>query len=271
MATTVNGCWVLRLRLWRSNPRERTGVGCHEGASTMQLRESTEKPGPAREARDHCYENALTLSTLRMQDPAFLSAVVGTRWLRPVTPKVEKLVQMPKAKLDAIAVWDTREGTWPLDCCQGWCGYQRWRTGAYYGLNARSHSYHQAVSRHKSLPTPSREPEQLDSAEGPTTQGQLPWGSTQPASDCSKFSKDSAPADTPQIHQLCLPYLSLSLAQLSKWASISCYFHPLLSGQRTDRRGRPTSRGRVKTKADQQWGCVSREEGISLLQPQVVD
>ena len=44
----------------------------------IQLREFREKPGPAREARDHCRENALTPSTPRMQDPAFLSAVVGT-------------------------------------------------------------------------------------------------------------------------------------------------------------------------------------------------
>lgn len=42
MPTIVSGCSVLRLRLWRSNPRKRTGVGCHEdtpeGASTTQLR-----------------------------------------------------------------------------------------------------------------------------------------------------------------------------------------------------------------------------------------
>lgn len=30
MPAEAAGDWVLRLRLWRSDPRERTGVDCHE-------------------------------------------------------------------------------------------------------------------------------------------------------------------------------------------------------------------------------------------------
>ena len=55
------------LRLPGSDPRERTGIGCHEGilrgTSKTQLREYREKPGPTREARDYCRGNALTLHT----------------------------------------------------------------------------------------------------------------------------------------------------------------------------------------------------------------
>lgn len=50
--------------------------------------------------------------------------------------------------------------------------------------------------------------------------------------------------------QLCVSYSSLSLAQLSKPALISCYFHPLVSGWRTDPGECPTSRGGHKTKAE---------------------
>lgn len=49
---------MLRLWCWKSDPRERTGVDSmkkSEGASASQLRESGKKPGPSREARDHCW------------------------------------------------------------------------------------------------------------------------------------------------------------------------------------------------------------------------
>ena len=45
----AGGGWELRLRLRKSDPRERTGVGCVKGASAPQLagRESGKKSGPA--------------------------------------------------------------------------------------------------------------------------------------------------------------------------------------------------------------------------------
>lgn len=55
---------------------------------------------------------------------------------------------------------------------------------------------------------------------------------------------------TPQTPQLCVSYSSLSLPQLSKPALISCYYHLLVSGWRTDTGEWPTSRGGHKTKAE---------------------
>ena len=48
-----------------------------------QLRESREKPGPARKARDHCRGDSLTLQTL-----SFMSAIGRMIWLQSATPDV---------------------------------------------------------------------------------------------------------------------------------------------------------------------------------------
>ena len=52
--------WMLRLRLLRSDPMERTGLGCVKTARGDQglyttAEESGKKPRPARETRDHCW------------------------------------------------------------------------------------------------------------------------------------------------------------------------------------------------------------------------
>jgi len=57
--------WEQRLRLWRSDPRERTGSDCHED----NLR--------GREARDHYRREVLTPQAHRQQDAAFASATGG--------------------------------------------------------------------------------------------------------------------------------------------------------------------------------------------------
>lgn len=43
------------------------------GASTTQLREFREKPGPVRDIRDSCWVDLLNLSTHRPQEPTFMS------------------------------------------------------------------------------------------------------------------------------------------------------------------------------------------------------
>ena len=53
-----------------------------------QLRESGEKPGPARDTKDHCCGDPLTPHTHRPQGSAFAGAIGGTRcgcgqWLIP--------------------------------------------------------------------------------------------------------------------------------------------------------------------------------------------
>ena len=58
------------------------------------------------------------------------------------------------------------------------------------------------------------------------------------------------------LHSICLPPPSLSEPE----PPISCSFNPLLSGQRTDARGRPTCRGRAKSKAEAQELCEQRRE-----------
>ena len=105
--TTESQGWVLRLRLWESDPRERTGVDSYEGlgltlspsegTSTMQVRESRGKPGSAKKARDHCQRDpqtpgdTLTPQAPSLQDPAFTS---GMSWLWSMTPEMGTLANM---------------------------------------------------------------------------------------------------------------------------------------------------------------------------------
>ena len=92
--TTESQGWVLRLKLWETDPRERTGVDSYEGlgltlppsegTSTMQVRESRGKPGSTKKARDHCQRDPqtpgdpLTPQAPSLHDPAFTS---GMSWL----------------------------------------------------------------------------------------------------------------------------------------------------------------------------------------------
>ena len=70
---------MLRLGLQGLCFGETTGIDCHEGegANLTQLRESREKPEPAREARDHCHRDHVPSHPHRSQDPAFASAIGG--------------------------------------------------------------------------------------------------------------------------------------------------------------------------------------------------
>lgn len=105
-----------------------------------QLRESREKPGPHREARGHCCKNILTPTFVT--GPCICEFIRGMSWLRSENPKVEELAQVPKVE-----------------------------DRGHYGLDS---SYEQAwVAAHIFLG-----PELLGSAEGPTMQGKLLWGST---------------------------------------------------------------------------------------------
>ena len=56
-------------------------------------------------------------------------------------------------------------------------------------------------------------------------------------------------------HELVLP-----LAWVRQSPLISCSFNPLLSGQRTDARGRPICRGRAKSKGEPQELCKQRKQ-----------
>lgn len=81
-----------------------------EGANLTQLKESREKPKPAREARDHCHRDPVPSHTYRSQDPAFASAIGGMSHgvdcnLRGRLPKIP---WVPEVGLPVIAVWDTK-------------------------------------------------------------------------------------------------------------------------------------------------------------------
>ena len=74
----VTGAWVLSLRFQESDPRKRTEVDFCECTLrwlvTTELKESKEKSRPAREARDHCCGDLLTLCVCRCPDTIFTSA-----------------------------------------------------------------------------------------------------------------------------------------------------------------------------------------------------
>ena len=76
----------------------------------------------------------------------------------------------------------------------------------------------------------------------------------------SGFPQTSAAASIPHTPQLCLPYPSLSPAQLSKLVLISSYFYLLWSGWGTNTKWWPTGRGGLKTIAKHQGLCEKRRE-----------
>ena len=105
----------------------------------IQLRESTKKPGPPREARDHYCREVLTPQAHRQQDAAFASATGGMshRWDEPRLLSVTTEVGMLAS------------------CCQGQLVCQRLVVdGGRWGDNAvvcdpggEPVDSHQAVSR----------------------------------------------------------------------------------------------------------------------------
>lgn len=94
---------------------------------------------------------------------------------------------------------------------------------------------YQAVSGHQSLSTSSWEPEHLGSTKGPTTQGEQPLGICM---TCLRLWQAPTGLSWSQWalpkHPNCVCHTPLSLPQLSKPALISCYYHLLVSGWRTD-------------------------------------
>ena len=116
------------------------------------------------------------------------------------------------------------------------------------------------VCKHRSLSTP---PLMGASAahhcQGPMMQGKLPQENTWHASGCCNITPTSAAADSSRIW-----YTSLPPAWVSQSPRISCSFNPLLSGGKTDVRGRPTHKGRTKSKVEPQELCKRREREISL-------
>lgn len=92
-----------RLRLRGSDPRVRTGIECcEEGASITQPRESKEKPGPLREAKDSCCGDALTPQASRLQETTFLNATGGMRGICELcNPEVDKPAWLPPKQAGA--------------------------------------------------------------------------------------------------------------------------------------------------------------------------
>ena len=66
--------------------------------------------------------------------------------------------------------------------------------------------------------------------QGSRNPGPTSLGESTACLGCGNFMPASAAAGTPHTSQLWLPYPSLSLAWVSKWALISCRFHPSLAG-----------------------------------------
>ena len=131
-------------------------------------------------------------------------------------------------------------------------GYQRWAWDA----KAAAAATKKPVCKHRSLSTPP-----LSGAcaachcQGPVIQGQLPQENTRHASGWCNVMLASAASGSPHI-----PYTSLPPAWESKSPLISCYFNPVLSGQRTDALSWPTGRGRDKSNAEPQELCEQRRE-----------
>ena len=122
------------------------------------------------------------------------------------------------------------------------------------------HCHQGSCVQGRSLPTPSWQPVQPTTAKGPMNRGQLSWENAWCASGSCNFTPASASAVTPHTSQFdcCIP--PSPQAWVSKWALISHGFHPLLPGRGTDAWGRPTCRGRAKTKAESQGLCNQRRE-----------
>ena len=129
--------------------------------------------------------------------------------------------------------------------------HQRWAWDA----KAAAAATKKPVCKHRSLTTsPFLGAYAPCHCQGPMIQGQLPWEDTQHASSCCNVTLASAFAGSARIL-----YPSLPPAWVSQSPLISCYFNPVLSGQRTDALRRPTCRGRAKSKAESQELCEQRK------------
>ena len=136
-------------------------------------------------------------------------------------------------------------------------GYQLRHQRQAWNANAAAEVTKNPVCKQRSLSTPP-----LSGAyaacqcQGPMIQGQLPqeniwWW----APGCCNVTAASTTTGLPHIL-----YLSLPTAWVSQGPLISCSFNPLLSGWRTDTRGRPTYRGGAKTKVEHHELCKQRRE-----------
>ena len=111
------------------------------------------------------------------------------------------------------------------------------------------------MHKHRSLSTPP-----LPGAcaarhcQGPVIQGQFPQKNTRHVSGCCKSHWPLPPVACPHSVPITPPGLSESEPP------ISCSFYLLLSGQRTDARGRPTCRDGTKSKGEPQELCEQRRE-----------
>lgn len=211
----VGGDWVLRLRLWRSDPRERIGTDCHEDSLEGLVQHSWRSLG----------------KFLDLQERQEI-IVVGTRW--------------------RVTAWDYLTQ----------CAHRRQGTdskGPEVGQAA------DAVSNPRSGHDAAKTATKLwagavvtayifpggciaDTAEGHTTLGPVPLGSTWLTSSYGNFLQAFASTGTHCTFQLYLLYSSFSLAPVSEWALISCHFHPVLPRWGTDAGGLHINRqGQTKT------------------------
>lgn len=133
------------------------------------------------------------------------------------------------------------------------------------GLYPRGHSCNQAVNGRGSLPTTFWEPVQLGSAKGPTTWGQLLWGSIRPVLDSGDFLQVLATGSPPHTPQLCLLHTSPLPAQLRKWAlKCFCFYPSCLGREQTPECGLKAEIG-TKQKLSTR-DSVTKEERNSILQ-----
>ena len=199
------------LRPWDC-PGKSTGVGCHyllrgyaEGANSAQWRKSRDKTLHLRVARSPCCQN--TNSTCAD------SGLVPTSGHQKHQNQLEhqlwnwKLLSLPEQ--GKVRQW-TKNHSW-------------------YCLSPRGGSYHQAVSRHRLLPTLCWELKQLGSLKGLMIWRQLLWENTWPARDCNNILKVSISADTPQYIPTVAVIFSLLCSLSNKCALLSLGLCSLMS------------------------------------------
>ena len=135
-------------------------------------------------------------------------------------------------------------------------GYQRRHQRWAWNAKADAAAIKNPVCKHRSLSTtPLLGACAARHCQGPVIQGQLPQENARHASGCCNVTLASATAGS---H--CIPHHFLPPAWVSQSLQISCSFNPLLSGRRTEARGRPTCRGGAKSKAEPQELCEERRE-----------
>ena len=134
------------------------------------------------------------------------------------------------------------------------CGYQRGHQRLAWNAKVAASATKKPVCKHRSLSTTLPGPCAAHHCQGPMIKKQLPQENTLHASGYCNITSASATAGS--LH---VPYPSLPLAWVSQNPLLSRSFNPLLSGQRTDARGRPTCRGGAKSKAEPR-SCANKEK-----------